>query len=138
VGGNALTSTAQLMSVSMVDGVLLDKLDYIGRIIRNDEQPFGGLQVILSGDFFQLPPVDAKRDPKAPKTRFAFEAECWRDLIPAENMLSLTRVFRQKENSFVDVLESMRKGICLPKHAKLLAACDRLVLYGDGVEPVGL
>ena len=122
----------------MIDGLLLDKLNYIGRKIRNDRRPFGGMQVILSGDFFQLPPVDDKRDPKAREACFAFEAACWKTLIPADNMLSLTRVFRQKENSFVEVLENMRKGICLPEDATLLAACDRPVLYDDGVEPVGL
>lgn len=53
-------------------------------------------------------------------------------------MLSLTRVFRQKEGSFVNILESMRKGRCSPEDVKLLRSCDRPVLYDDGIEPVGL
>ncbi|KAK2957062.1 putative ATP-dependent DNA helicase RRM3 [Blattamonas nauphoetae] len=42
---------------SMLDGMLFDKLDYIARTIRNDQRPFGGIQLIITGDFYQLPPV---------------------------------------------------------------------------------
>ena len=53
-------------------------------------------------------------------------------------MLTLTRVFRQQEDSFVRILEGMRKGLIEVEDAATLQRCDRLVVYDDGIEPVGL
>lgn len=53
-------------------------------------------------------------------------------------MLSLTRVFRQKEDSFVRILESMRKGHIRDEDSAVLKTCNRQVLYCDEIEPVGL
>lgn len=80
--------------VSMVDGDLFDKLDRIGRSIRSSERPFGGIQIVLSGDFFQLPPVS--RDYRNP-AKFAFESRAWKEAV--KETIILTRVFRQKEES---------------------------------------
>ena len=77
--------------ISMVDGDLFDKLEGIARIIRNNGRPFGGIQLIITGDFFQLPPVpDQGRIAK-----FAFDAATWNTSI--EHTIGLTRVFRQKD-----------------------------------------
>jgi ATP-dependent DNA helicase PIF1 len=92
-------------------------------------------QIILSGDFFQLPPVAKSGGP--PYT-FAFEADSWPKVFPDGSMMGLTRVFRQKEDTFVKVLEGMRKGRTTTDAAKVLAACDRVVNYEDGIEPVSL
>lgn len=53
-------------------------------------------------------------------------------------MLALTRVFRQKEDAFVRILEGMRRGVIGPEDEQILKACDRTVVYDDGIEPVGL
>lgn len=92
--------------------------------------------MIISGDFFQLPPVDRGFD--GTLKIFAFEAECWSRLIPKRNMMNFTQVFRQKDQAFVDVLEAMRRGHCSPGHEALLRRCDREVFYEDGVGPVEL
>lgn len=77
--------------ISMVDGDLFDKLEAIARIIRNNGRPFGGIQLVITGDFFQLPPVpDYGRISK-----FAFDAATWNTSI--ENTIGLTEVFRQKD-----------------------------------------
>ena len=55
----------------MIESDLFDKLEIIARTIRDDNRPFGGLQLILSGDFFQLPPVT--RGKVLP--RFCFESQ---------------------------------------------------------------
>lgn len=82
--------------ISMVDGDLFDKLEEIARTIRNNGRPFGGIQLIITGDFFQLPPVpDYGRIAK-----FAFDADTWNTSI--EHTIGLTQVFRQKD-----------PGICL-------------------------
>lgn len=79
--------------ISMVDAELFDKLSQIGRIIRNNGRPWGGIQLVITGDFFQLPPV-----PESGKTReakFAFEAATWNMSI--DHTIALTEVFRQKD-----------------------------------------
>ena len=77
--------------ISMVDGDLFDKLEGIARTIRNNGRPFGGIQLIITGDFFQLPPVpDYGRISK-----FAFDADTWNTSI--EHTIGLTQVFRQKD-----------------------------------------
>lgn len=53
-------------------------------------------------------------------------------------MSGLTTVFRQKDDDFVKLLESMRKGIVTPSHIQMLKRCDRKVIYADNIEPVGL
>ncbi|KAK4687337.1 ATP-dependent DNA helicase PIF1, partial [Tremellales sp. Uapishka_1] len=119
--------------VSMIDGHLFDKLEEIGRKIRGNDKPFGGLQVILSGDFFQLPPVAKKAQPV-----FAFDAKSWSRVIPPENMLGLTRVFRQKEDRFIRILEAMRLGQISAEDVATLQELSRAVEYPLGIEPVGL
>jgi len=75
----------------MVDGHLFDKLEELARILRTNDQPFGGIQLVITGDFFQLPPVpDGPREMK-----FAFEAESWSRCI--QHTIKLTNVFRQKD-----------------------------------------
>ncbi|WVR08357.1 hypothetical protein IAU60_005412 [Kwoniella sp. DSM 27419] len=127
------TGALVIDEVSMIDGKLFDKLDFIARKIRRCDRPFGGLQLILSGDFFQLPPV--ARDNTC---KFAFEADCWPAIIPRSNMSSLTRVFRQKEDKFVKILEGMRRGVIAQDDVALLKSLEREVKYPPGIEPVGL
>jgi len=77
--------------ISMVDGDLFDKLEAIARTIRNNGRPFGGIQLVITGDFFQLPPV-----PDYGKvSKFAFDAATWATSI--EHTIGLTQVFRQKD-----------------------------------------
>ena len=77
--------------ISMVDGDLFDKLEAIARIIRNNGRPFGGIQLVITGDFFQLPPV-----PDYGKiSKFSFDAATWNTSI--EHTIGLTQVFRQKD-----------------------------------------
>lgn len=78
--------------VSMVDAELFDKLEEIARNLRNNGRPFGGIQLVITGDFFQLPPVPdyGKRDAK-----FCFDANTWNTTI--EHTIGLHHVFRQKD-----------------------------------------
>lgn len=79
--------------VSMVDGDLFDKLETIARQLRNNGRPFGGIQLVITGDFFQLPPVpDYGRIAK-----FAFDAANWGTTI--QHTIGLHHVFRQKDPS---------------------------------------
>lgn len=87
------TKVLVIDEVSMVDGELFDKLESIARQLRNNGRPFGGIQLVITGDFFQLPPVpDSGR-----VARFAFDAATWSTTI--EHTIGLHHVFRQKDPS---------------------------------------
>lgn len=77
--------------VSMVDGELFDKLEAIARQLRNNGRPFGGIQLVITGDFFQLPPVPDK----GKIAQFAFDASTWTTSV--EYTIGLHHVFRQKD-----------------------------------------
>ena len=76
----------------MLDGDLFDKLETIARTLRKKPEPFGGIQLIVTGDFFQLPPVA-----KDTAVKFAFEAESWKRSV--KHTFNLTKVFRQSDQS---------------------------------------
>jgi len=80
--------------ISMVDGDLFDKLEAIARAMRNNGRPFGGIQLVITGDFFQLPPVPDYEN-KARGAKFAFDAGTWATAI--HHTIGLTEVFRQKD-----------------------------------------
>lgn len=91
--------------VSMLDAQFIDDLDALLRAARDtfDKRPFGGIQIVFVGDFFQLPPVVKDR-----KMRFAFEAKSW-----GEANLSvcyLHEQHRQSDGDFLDLLSAMRAG----------------------------
>ena len=90
--------------VSMVDGDLFDKLEAIARQLRNNGRPFGGIQIVITGDFFQLPPVPDNNK----IAKFAFDAASWSTSI--QHTIGLHHVFRQKDPVFAGMLNEMREG----------------------------
>lgn len=113
--------------VSMMAPELLDKLNEIGKILRNSKMPFGGIQVILVGDFFQLNPV------KNPK--FSFEAECWKSLI--DEVIVLDENVRQKGDlTFQTMLNEIRIGECSKEiEIRLRERVGVLLTLPNGIEP---
>ncbi|KAM7222376.1 PIF1-like helicase domain containing protein [Rhypophila decipiens] len=87
------TKTLVIDEISMVDGELFDKLSQIGRIIRNNGRPWGGIQLVITGDFFQLPPVPDNSNQR--DSKFAFDAATWNMSI--DHTIGLTEVFRQRD-----------------------------------------
>lgn len=93
--------------ISMCAGdAMLGYLDFMLRQLRDDERPFGGLQLVMIGDFAQLPPVDRRGG--ASRADWAFMARCWghAKVRPIE----LTKVFRQGEPDFIRFLNEIRNG----------------------------
>ncbi|WVQ95472.1 hypothetical protein IAU59_002569 [Kwoniella sp. CBS 9459] len=118
--------------VSMVDGEMFDKFCKLGQLIRKNPKPWGGIQVVVTGDFFQLPPVT--KGGAVP--RFCFEAAMWDETI---NMsVNLTKVFRQKDQRFVDMLNEMRFGKLTPKSIEAFRSLSRPIDYTDNIEPTEL
>ena len=98
--------------VSMVRCDLLDVVDVILRTIRKKNIPFGGIQVLLIGDTFQLPPVVKSEDQRILHqfydSEFFFSARVMNQVKPL--YIELKKVYRQKEKEFIDVLNRIRVG----------------------------
>jgi ATP-dependent DNA helicase PIF1 len=106
------TDVLVIDEISMISGVLFTKLDEIAREIRGKpDEPFGGIQLICVGDFYQLPPVDVPI--------YAFDSESWEDIYGNKAVI-LTQVFRQRDEAFLRGLNAMRKGVLDPAFDKLL------------------
>lgn len=118
--------------VSMIDGDLFDKLEQVARTIRNNGSPFGGIQLVVTGDFFQLPPV-AEKDRLA---KFSFDATTWNTCI--EHTILLTHVFRQKDATFAAMLNEMRLGRLTPASIKAFQSLSRPLNFTDDLEATEL
>jgi len=99
--------------ISMLTSELFECLDVIGRKIRNSsDKPFGGIQVILSGDFYQLPPVGIN-------TQFCFESKYWKSYIGYT--YHLTKNYRQcNDETYINLLNNIRRGKITKTQYKLL------------------
>jgi ATP-dependent DNA helicase PIF1 len=94
--------------VSMLSEKLLIILDMIGKKIKKNMKPFGGIQIIFAGDFHQLPPIGDEDDPGS--INFCFESEIWNLLFPIENQIQLKTIFRQKDPIYQKILQEIRDG----------------------------
>ena len=109
--------------VSMMSLKIFEVLDKIGRNARTQYlRPFGGIQVILIGDFYQLPPVGKISDPES--RLFCFESPIWETTFVSENHIQLRTPHRQKDPEYIQVLEEVRSGKLSEKTINILA--DRL------------
>jgi ATP-dependent DNA helicase PIF1 len=105
--------------VSMLSYKLFNILNQIGKILRNNKRPFGGIQVIFSGDFFQLPPVGNADDPDS--LRFCFESEDWNTVFHKDNQIQLKKIFRQTDDVYTNILNQIRNGKIKRKSFELLS-----------------
>lgn len=121
--------------VSMLSAELLDKLEYVARALRGNEKPFGGMQLVFCGDFFQLPPVSRRGSAAA---RFAFQAAAWRRC--ALEAVELAQVYRQAEPELVRMLNEVRVGQLSASALATLARCERALdsAAASGVRPTRL
>ncbi len=92
--------------VSQISSHVLETVDYLARSLRENNFPLGGIQLIMSEDFFQLPPVANPFDPGA----FAFTSSIWE--LAAPNWTVLEEVVRQNETDFVSFLNRVAEGQC--------------------------
>jgi ATP-dependent DNA helicase PIF1 len=115
--------------VSMLDGARLDTINQLAKLFRRGTEPFGGLQVILVGDLFQLPPVN--RD--SGQLDFAHTSSAWQELNP--QICYITEQHRQSgTDGLLELLDAMRSGDLQDFHETLLT--DRMSLSPPASEPV--
>lgn len=111
---------------------MFDKIEEVARIVRNNEKPFGGIQIVACGDFYQLPPVN-----KDGKARFCFEGKSWHKVI--KKSIVLKQVFRQKgDTEFIDMLNALRLGNLNAAVLEKFATLQREIHYEDKLEPTEL
>ena len=115
--------------ISMLSPDLFDKLENIARRIRHNEKPFGGIQLILAGDFLQLPCINSDD--------FCFESNSWKKCI--EQTVYLNEIMRQKDTEFQECLNNVRIGFLPKKTRKLLKTRVGIELKNDfGIKPTKL
>jgi ATP-dependent DNA helicase PIF1 len=92
--------------VSMMSKRLFNLLDYIGKKVRKSSKPFGGIQVIFCGDFYQLPPVGNEGD--IDSFKFCFQSELWDETFDSQYILDKT--YRQTDEDYINILNQIREG----------------------------
>ena len=107
--------------ISMLHDYRLDMVDEACRLVRRKDEPFGGIQVIMSGDFFQLPPIN-RGDSRA--GGFVVHSNVWQELDPS--VCYLQEQHRQDDELLLDILNALRAGEIRRHHAEqLLARVDQ-------------
>ena len=116
--------------VSMMTADVFEKLDFVGRSIRKNMKPFGGIQVILVGDFFQLPPVNKD---SSTSQKFVFESNSWKDVI--QQIIPLTKIQRQTDPVFHKILSEAREGKLGEESMKILMSRQGLPWHTQKIRP---
>lgn len=115
--------------ISMLNPDLFEKLDNVAQFVRGNERPYGGMQIILSGDFCQLPCV--KTD------KFCFEAENWDSVVTTT--INLDEIIRQTNIDFQNCLNKIRLGNIDNSVKKILSDRINVKLKNDlGIKPTQL
>jgi ATP-dependent DNA helicase PIF1 len=106
-----------LDEVSMLSEKVFDIIEELGRVIRrNNTKPFGGLQVVFTGDFFQLPPVETESG----EGRFCFQSKKWSQVFKPENHIELKTMFRQTDPAYIGMLQEIRHGTLSKENIEIL------------------
>ncbi|HLP23296.1 MAG TPA: AAA family ATPase [Microbacteriaceae bacterium] len=111
---NALDAVV-IDEISMVNADLMDAIDRVLRMARQREEPFGGAQMVMFGDPYQLPPIEP-RDPgeiayfaEHYPSMWFFDAKVWRD-VPMR-VVELSQIHRQSDPRFTSLLNAVRQGM---------------------------
>ena len=109
--------------VSMMSKKLFEMLDAIGKAIRKNSKPFGGIQLIFSGDFYQLPPVGSKDEQET--SQFCFESHRWWETFDKSDHVILSHIFRQCDPIYQRILNQIREG-------RLKRSSNEMLLHNVG------
>ena len=122
------TNVLVIDEISMLHDFRLDMVDEVCRIIRKEpDLPFGGIQIIMSGDFFQLPPIN-RGDSRAGS--FVVNSDVWQELDPV--ICYLEEQHRQDDETLIEILNAIRAGDVRRNHAETLLA--RTEVYPEDFE----
>lgn len=111
--------------ISMLDDKLCDNIDYILKNIKNNDKPFGGIQILFVGDFFQLAPVE---------NSYCFNSKSWKELNPL--LIELTEPVRHNNDmAFQIILSKLRYGLINEKIYKILKLLKKNNFDNDEIKP---
>lgn len=111
--------------ISMMHPDLFDKIEHLARLLRENNAPFGGLQIVLTGDFLQLPVVNS--------SKFCFESDSWKYI---DNTIFLTEIIRQEDIKFQNCLNNIRVGNITNEVKEILNSRVEVKLKNDyGILP---
>jgi len=111
--------------ISMVSPELFTTMDKVLQVFKSCNKPFGGVQLILSGDFFQLPPVNKKNK----EIKFAWQTASWKN-ADLRNCY-LQEKFRYHDGVLVNILDEIRSGAVSAKTLEVFHNCRNKELSGD-------
>lgn len=122
------TDVLVIDEISMLHDFRLDMVDEVCRLVRKEpDLPFGGIQIIMSGDFFQLPPIN-RGDSRAGS--FVVNSDVWQELDPV--ICYLEEQHRQDDEKLIGILNAIRAGDVRRHHAETLLA--RTEVFPDDLE----
>jgi ATP-dependent exoDNAse (exonuclease V) alpha subunit len=120
--------------VSMLSPNMLDMVDIVCKALRRDQRPFGGLQIVLSGDFFQLPPI--VRGVASGQEEFADASNAWKKADI--RTCYITEQYRQAADPITDILNDVRDGSITAKSMKLLESRVGVDFEDGVIDPIRL
>ena len=100
--------------ISMLSADMFELLDTIGQELRQSSKLFGGIQIVLAGDFLQLGPVSGE---------MCFTSKSWKNI----QIFEFTKNYRQSDPLFTSILSELRMGVCSPASCAVLQSCVRPV-----------
>jgi len=119
--------------ISMLHQDQLNTIHDVLSYVRDDSRAFGGMQVVLCGDFFQLPPIDKFN--RESKDKFAFMSSAW--VFAGFNVCYLTEQYRQSNNELTGILDEIRAASITQKSIDLLKSVNNTT-FKSGIEPTKL
>jgi ATP-dependent DNA helicase PIF1 len=118
------TNTLIIDEISMMSDEYFEKLDAIAKLLRNSYKPFGGMQLLCFGDFYQLPPIN---------TKFVFESDKWNEVL--DSIVCLETIYRQKDPVFQKMLNEIRVGVVSNETDRLLKTRIGLDFSKEEIKP---
>lgn len=98
------TSVLIIDEVSMLDANRLDMINSVCQAFKRNSLPFGGIQIVMSGDFFQLPPISSGQD----EINFVYKSEIWLEM--GLRVCYLEEQHRQDDRKMSTILKNLRQG----------------------------
>lgn len=120
------TKTLVIDEISMLHAGQLDMVDMICKYMRESGLPFGGMQVIFCGDFFQLPPVQKENRVEA---SFAYTSRVWNEMDV--KACYLDEQHRQKDDDLMRILNDIRQNSVSDKTRKIVNSCRDKIFFGN-------